>query len=263
MAITVNKIYTDITVTDEETIRFPDEVVGGLRAGSLDHLTKARNIAWGKNMTALIEPGVIPSCCSKLLLPVSYFHPVTDSNFECMHMYVHQSNIECAMHDRHIFVWKGDTDTDIDLPTGFSWNNRWPEWVKSRDFDGILVRRAQSVPPRSREELGQDMMSLDGDYDEYYEDADERARTPSSLLPDSRYHPFFSRQAPSSLLTHERRGRVINDQIAMWKWAVAEAKKPIDMQALSRKDGPICDVAYAERKLAYFTAKRELFDRKG
>ena len=28
-----------------------------------------------------------------------------------------------------------------------------------------------------------------------------RTQTPSSLLPDSRYHPFFSRHAPSSLLT--------------------------------------------------------------
>ena len=222
---TTNKIYTDITIEDEATICFPDEVVGALRPGSLDHLTKVRNIAWGRSMTALIEPGVIPDCCTKLLLPVTYSHPIASSEFGFKpQVYIHHSNITSAAPDLPFFVWKSSTDADVNLPSGFSWNARWSRWIEDWDFL-VSVRRAQPIPQRSgrgmmglgmeelddfRERSGQDMMGLDT---EELDDPRERARD------------------------RKRSSDVINDQIALWKWAVAEAKKPADL----RPPGFTCD----------------------
>lgn len=144
-AITVGETYTDLMFdTDAVVIEFPDSIKGGIKPGSLDHLTKLCRISWGVNMTDLIEPGTIPKQCTALLLPASYKHSYDASQFRIgLWVYMHESNLEYATASSRKFnVWN---ETGITATPGFKWSRWGPK--KSSCFDVYMceIQRDNTV----------------------------------------------------------------------------------------------------------------------
>lgn len=94
---------------------FSNEVVGSVRPGSLDHFKDLRTIRWGECMTEIIKPGTIPKQCTALLLPASYKHPFSTSEFHPgLWVYIHVSNLKYAPSDSRPFnVWSETRDVCI------------------------------------------------------------------------------------------------------------------------------------------------------
>ena len=228
MADTVNKIYTDITIEDKETIRFSDEVVGGLRPKSLDYLTKAYYITWGRNMTDLIEPKVIPSCCIKLLLPISYAHPIADTKLKRnTRVYVHHTNVRYAPTNCSFYVWIDDSDSindDLDdLTESCCWDPEYLGWTADDDFTGILVRCAHPVPPGTHQAM---------------------------------IEPKGTSERRQNYYTLKR--AVLDDRIAVLEWSIFRAKTSTLSISIkgSSFDSVTGGIPAAEKKLAYLKAKR-------
>lgn len=126
-----------------DCIVFPPEVHGSIKPGSLDHLTKVYSIEWGVNMTGLIEPGTIPRCCTVLLLPPSYKHPITDRLGPRTIEYVHHSNLGTVQHDRQFQIWKTCDEPNPCVPTAYDCNQ---SWVGSRYFRHAWISMARRLP---------------------------------------------------------------------------------------------------------------------
>lgn len=149
MDVQVKGTYSDIIVTDQESICFPSDFTGSIRPGSLDHLTLTESIEWGENMSSPIEPGVIPKCCLRLLLPVSYKHRTDAIKLEAhVDVFISHRNIEYGPTDRVFTVWKEDAYYLPSLPKGLKWSGNMARWVDSPFFGGKRVKSATKIDHR-------------------------------------------------------------------------------------------------------------------
>lgn len=145
MTIEVTGIYSDITVTDQESICFPPNFAGSIRPGSMDHLVLAESIEWGVSMSEPIEPGVIPKCCKRLLLPAGYKHSIDDIKLEAhVDVFVNHRNIGRAPTDRVFTVWKEDSQFTPKLPREFKWSGSGL-WFDSPFFGRKRVQCATKI----------------------------------------------------------------------------------------------------------------------
>lgn len=157
MPVKLNKVCSDVEVEDEKHVVFPPEIVGSIRPGSLDYLTKTQIIEWGENMVDKIEHGTLPFCCMWLLLPANYKHPTDDLKFRSDgFLYVHHTNIEHGFAVREFFIWKGLTDPKPALPPGLkhAGNSTWYESDVFKTISILKVKKVQQSTAVSVEALG-------------------------------------------------------------------------------------------------------------
>ena len=109
--------YIDTTFDpDTKHIVFDDDITDSIEPGSLDYLTQLESIVWGSSMTDLIQPGVIPDRPLCLLLPLTYTHPIDDSNLPKQTLvYLRTTNVSLAPTDRSFYLWE-PAATTITIP---------------------------------------------------------------------------------------------------------------------------------------------------
>ena len=118
MTATADPIYSDITINPSVyTLTFPDTAQGSIKPGSLNRI-KAFTIVWVKNMTDLIEPGVIPNNVL-LVLPETYLHPIDLSQLgPATRVCLYSANNKLGPTDRCFKLWskyEARTDTPVCL----------------------------------------------------------------------------------------------------------------------------------------------------
>lgn len=245
MAVCVKRTYTQVTVKDKKNVAFPAEVIGGLEPGSLDHLCNVAFIEWGINMTDPIEHDTIPKCCHALLLPISYKHPIDDTKLPSgVLVYVHRTNLQYAPRACIFNVW-ADSAEEIDmvLPNGIIWAS--PGQYKSNFFEGRYIRSAKYVSPEptpAQPDIAPDFITPD-------------SITPSPITPDA--------QVPAQPTAAEIAAKIDRDDKAYYaaKYAVISNKiRSVEwvMNKYSSDTKVIIDPSFADRKLTYLRAKRDL-----
>ena len=128
---------------------------------------------------------VFPSSL-KVLLVDEYDTTVLEPNVECI---CYKASASSDTIDHPHWQWQPDGEPASNPRNKFVITEIKP----SEEFRGMFYRLVPLV----------DLLS-GGKYDITKIHHKLLKLTPSSLLPDSRYHPFFSRQAPSSLLTRSK-----------------------------------------------------------
>lgn len=139
MTPTVRAAYTKARIND---LVFSDEVTGSVQPGFLDHLINLRTIRRGTNMTELIEPGTIPKHCTALLLPASYKHKFSASEFHHgLWVYIHVSNLKYAPASSRPFnIW---SETRAKCIPGCQWDYELPR--KSSYYEDVYFCEAVLV----------------------------------------------------------------------------------------------------------------------
>lgn len=147
MAVSLTKVYSDIVVQDVgATLVFPPDVVGSIKPGSLDHLTKAHIIRWGVNMTGPIEPGTIPECCNYLLFPETYSHAIDNIKLRPrIEIYVHRTQVQTGPSDRIFYAWGLPDEPQPILPAGYQFAAK-RIWRQSIMFGDLNITEVESVP---------------------------------------------------------------------------------------------------------------------
>lgn len=147
MAVSLTKVCSDVVVQDlPGGLVFPPEVVGSIKPGSLDHLTKSDSIKWGVNMTEPIAPGTIPVCCRYLLFPETYGHAIDDIKLSSdVMVYLHHTRVHIGPSSRMFYVWGMEGEPEPTLPAGYEYL-KGHAWRRSGVYRELRVREAQKAP---------------------------------------------------------------------------------------------------------------------
>lgn len=146
MAVKLSKVCSVVEVEDKEHVVFPSEIVGSIKPGSLDYLTKTTTIEWGENMVDPIESGTIPRCCHWLLLPASYKHSADDLKFRHdVRLYIHHTNAEYGSSGSDFFLWKKASEPEPKLHQGYICTSG-RQWSISEIFSSMSIMSVQKVP---------------------------------------------------------------------------------------------------------------------
>ena len=184
-----------------EIIDLPDDVITTISPHALDHLFNLCSIRWGRRMPQPIPIDTIPDRFLTLMLPFEYRAHIGLSRLSPkVWIFIHVSNIHLGPTDRPFFVWKEGTEVfAFASQPGINFKGQYGPRKAITYLKAFMPIAGHIIPFCKTPDLATLKHKIEMKNTTVTNSLCKR--TLSSLLPDSRYHPVFGQQAPSSLLT--------------------------------------------------------------